>query len=279
MALRIKRFRVLPTLHYFLRSAIPGASVFSTRLPGSGLRFFSKAPDVVSRHLAKYGSHEPALTAWFNRFLDRQGEAQIVVDVGANIGWYTVHAGIHPKVSSVLACEPDAQNVWLLEKNLAANEIRNASVAPWAIGDRRGFASLFLYKSSNLSRHSLLVDSGYGTRQVPIFSLDETLSLFEMAERPIHVIKIDVEGYEFAVLAGAVRALESAKAVILEYSPDLLHQGGRSPDDVLGPMRRAGFVPFLATRSSDLQPIGVEALAADTRQLNVVWLKQGTRPQ
>jgi len=265
---------VLPTLHYFLRSAIPGAGVFSTTLPDSGLRFFTKAPDVVSRHLAKYGKHEPELTIWFNRFLSEQIEAQVVVDIGANIGWYSVHAGINAKVSAVLACEPEAQNVCLLEQNLAANDIRNAYVAPWAIGEKRGSASLFLYKSSNLSRHSLVVDSGYGTRQVPVFSLDETLAQFGLAGQSIHVIKIDVEGYEFAVLAGGVAALELTKAVILEYSPDLLRQAGRTPDDVLGPMSRAGFVPFLAKSTGDLQAVSIEDLTVEPGQLNLIWLRR-----
>ena len=75
---------------------------------------------------------------------------------------------------------------------------------------------------------------------VPIVDLDSALHQLGLADRPVSVLKIDVEGYEPAVIAGAMKTLERTGAVILEYSPDLSSAGGLSGHDMLDRLFNAG---------------------------------------
>ena len=59
-----------------------------------------------------------------------------------------------------------------------------------------------------------------------VVDLDSALAQLGLAEQPVNILKIDVEGYEPAVIAGATKTLERTAAVILEYSPDLSRAGG-----------------------------------------------------
>ncbi len=143
----------LGTAKFMLAMLTPWRPAFRTRAANSGATFFVSARDVVGRHIAKYGGHEPGLTAWVDRYLGTQPRG-IVVDVGANIGWHTVHAARCPTVETVVAFEPDAFNCWLLDRNIEANALDNVIVLKSAVGAEAGTARLHLYKASNNGRHS-----------------------------------------------------------------------------------------------------------------------------
>lgn len=92
--------------------------------------FFVHRRDLIGRHIAKYGSHEPVLTRWISDYLATSSRG-LFVDVGANLGWYAVHAAQHTAVETVIAFEPDSFNGWLLDRNLSLNGIDNVIVNPY----------------------------------------------------------------------------------------------------------------------------------------------------
>jgi len=53
----------------------------------------------------------------------QQAPKGIVIDVGANLGWPSVHASKYDAVENMSLFEPDAFNAWLLERNLAINRV------------------------------------------------------------------------------------------------------------------------------------------------------------
>lgn len=205
----------------------PWRPAFKIRAADSRLKFFVHHRDLIGRHIAKYGTHEPIPSRWIDNYLAGMPPG-LFIDVGANLGWHAVHAAQHASVETVVAFEPDPFNAWLLDRNLAENAIENAIVSNAAVGARSGSIQLHRYKSSNRGRHSLLTDYGYGSRMVPLVDLDSALERLGLAERPVNILKIDVEGYEPAVIAGARKTLDRTAAVILEYSPDLSGAGGLS---------------------------------------------------
>ncbi|MCX7318240.1 MAG: FkbM family methyltransferase, partial [Hyphomicrobiales bacterium] len=153
------------------------------------------ARDVVGRHISKYGAHERSLTAWIQTHLAGFDDAAgIVIDVGANLGWHTVHAAKLPSVRRVVAYEPDAFNAWLMDRNIAENEITNAVVNAVAVGSASGTAQLHSYKASNNGRHSLAFAHGMRSRTVPLVTLDGSLKQLGLADASILLMKIDVEG-------------------------------------------------------------------------------------
>jgi FkbM family methyltransferase len=250
---------------------VPWRSVFRVRAR-SGLVFHVHRRDDIGRHIAKYGEHEPALT----RFIaDRLARAQpgLFIDVGANLGWHTVHAARHATVECVVAFEPDPFNAGLLQRNLKQNRIGNAIICASAVGAAAGTGRLYRYKASNLGRHSLACDHGLGFDAVPLLDLDRALEILHLEERPIRVLKIDVEGYEPAVIAGAARALARTETLILEYSPALSRAGGLAVEPMLAQLGAAGFAPGRLDRGGSIEPLDPLALIAREGVTDLVWTR------
>ena len=165
----------------------------------------------------------------------------VFVDVGANVGFQSCLARSQGK--HVVAVEPLAQNLDYLYANLQANGWTDVEVFPLGMADRPAIATLH-------GRGALasLVD-GWGhlrdpwTRPIPLSTLDLLLGGRFAGERLL--IKVDVEGAEAAVLAGAEETLARAPAPVwmMEVCLDEHHPGGVNPDfaRVFDAFRRHGY--------------------------------------
>ena len=264
--------RPVGTLAFLTAWLVPWRPAYRIRAAESKLAFFVHHRDTIGRHIAKYGTHEPLLTRWLTGYFSAAPRA-IVVDVGANIGWHALHAARAPAVETVVAFEPDPRNAWLLDRALSANAIDNVIVDARAVGAAPGTARLYRYRSSNFGRHTLVGDHGFGSRQVPVVDLDGALAALGLGERPVSVVKIDVEGYEPAVIAGAGRTLARAGAVIVEYSPELSTGGGLSPAGMLTRLGELGLVPFALLREGGVARTSIDELRDLKGSLDVIWLR------
>lgn len=218
----------------------------------TGLRFLVSPRDVVGRTIMRRTSYEPQLTHWLLSRLERH-PGGVFVDVGANLGWFTLQAARLPQVQRVVAVEPDVVNHGLLQANLDANGLgERVDAVACALGGGSGLARLNRYKGSNLGRHSLAVDHGQGGTWVPVESLDVLLDRLKLGDAPLAAIKVDVEGYEPLVLAGASSALARAQALLVELSPGLSLAGGLDLGAALDAIAAAGFVPDVWDRDGEL---------------------------
>jgi FkbM family methyltransferase len=135
-----------------------------------------------------------------------------VVDVGANIGYYLLFLARAVGSQGVLWClEPEPENLAELERNLRYNRIGNARILPIAAGDKDGEVSL------HPGINGRVAADGSGSLTVPLRRLDSVL------DGPVELLKIDVEGYEGHVLAGAERLLaEHRPTLFVEVHPAFL---------------------------------------------------------
>lgn len=140
-------------------------------------------------------------------------ESDLFVDVGANVGAYTVLAtGVRGARS--IAVEPLPQTARELEDNIAINGLEShVSVFNGGLGSHEG--ELFLTNAQGTTNHIVVGDEPGETVAVPIKTLDQLLA----GEVPF-LLKIDVEGYEMEVLAGAEQTLasEHLQAIIIELN-------------------------------------------------------------
>jgi len=142
---------------------------------------------------------------WLERFLPAPG-SQLAIDVGANVGnWAAVLAD---RCSEVHAFEPNPQALHMLRGRLAARA--NVRLCEFALGDDVGDLALHLY--DHHAHASAFADGDLDTLtrggmvstiKVPLVSLDA----LGYQWRPVDFVKIDVEGGERDVLAGAQRTL------------------------------------------------------------------------
>lgn len=141
----------------------------------------------------------------------------VFYDIGAQAGYHTLLAANHVgRHGLVYAFEPLPRNQNYLRRNLEMNGIRNARLVPAAVSDRDG-ELCFDPGPGFMAGH--LSQEGNGIR-VQSISLDHWVET-ENA-RPPDLIKIDVEGAELSVLAGAERLIERHRPAILIDTHDFL---------------------------------------------------------
>jgi FkbM family methyltransferase len=253
--------RPIGTLVFLVALLRPWRPAFKARAKHSKLAFYVHYRDLIGRHVAKYGVHEPLITGWMAETLSQSPKRGIIVDVGTNLGWHAVHAAQFPAAEKVVAFEPDPFNVSLLERNLALNYFKNAVVSASAVG--AGTARLYRYRSTNYCRHNLLADYGYGSTKVQLIDLDTALDQLGLCAAPVLVLKIDVEGYEPALIEDVARTLTRTGALVLEYSLDLGNAAA-----MIEPLVAAGFAPHRFADSHHVAPMTVDG------QMDVIWLKR-----
>lgn len=260
------------TLAFLMSWLVPWHPIFRVRSAQSNLAFFVHRRDAIGRHIAKYGTHEPLLTKWLSDYL-AVAQPGLFIDVGANLGWHALHAARHDAVETVVAFEPNPFNAQLLERNRSLNNITNLVIKASAAGAECGLARLHCYKNSNLGRHSMVTDYGYESQIVPVITLDQALVELGFDDRPVTALKIDVEGFEPAVIAGASQTLKRTNAVILEYSPELSGGSGLSPEDMVARLCNAGLIPFALRVTGGTSRIGIDELLAFKGQLDIIWIR------
>ena len=146
-------------------------------------------------------------------YLDGLKEPISVVDVGANVGIWTVILGRHKNVKKVFAFEPSAENLNFLRKNIDLNQVSDwVEVHEVAVSDSVGTAK-FVEGGSGATRR-LSADNEIGSSMQTV-SLDSMLSTFG----EIGLIKIDVEGFEPLVIKGMQTLIAAQRpALFIEYS-------------------------------------------------------------
>ncbi len=156
--------------------------------------------------------------ALFARHLNSAG---VFLDVGANIGYYSLY--MLPLVATIHAFEPDLAAHAKLRKNLALYTPR-ATAHAVAVGKMNGIASFVTHSDSEISHLVQSASDGASpTQQVPITTIDQFVADFLTIPQPQIVtgIKIDVEGADFQVLEGARNTLATHSPLVLaETSPD-----------------------------------------------------------
>jgi FkbM family methyltransferase len=164
---------------------------------------------------------EPATIEWIDSF--QPGE--VLYDIGANVGGYTVWAAERRGVT-VHAFEPESGNYALLCRNIDLNK-SNATAWCVAVTDVAGFAALHLSSREPGSGCNTYGES-VGPDLKPRASLSQgcvghSLDILAlMNSQPDH-IKIDVDGMEHKVIAGAKRLLAAGtvKSLLVEVNPNL----------------------------------------------------------
>lgn len=138
----------------------------------------------------------------------------VVIDVGANIGYYSLLAAkkLDAKRGGVLfAFEPEQRNFELLEKNIDLNRVETVVPMNQAIALENGSMDLFLSKT-NKGDHQLYFSPERERQTVKTVSLDGFIH-----ERSIHptVLKVDTQGYDFLILKSAAKYIQSVEHLVL----------------------------------------------------------------
>ncbi|HTR48037.1 MAG TPA: FkbM family methyltransferase [Verrucomicrobiae bacterium] len=168
-------------------------------------------------------------------------DGMTVVDIGANVGYYTLLAAklVGPR-GTVYAFEPSPANFALLSKNVEANGYRNVVLVPKAVSENTGVAELHIDRASS-GGHSLGgFRGGVDSVAVETISLDD---YFRGANQIIDVLKMDAEGAEPSILAGmsGLLAQNPNLTLLTEFFPRAMRGCGHSPEEFLHALSLCGF--------------------------------------
>ncbi len=159
--------------------------------------------------------YEPATRNLIERIL-RPGD--LFVDVGAHWGFFTLQAATHPAGDiEVVAFEPELMNATILSENVARNKSSNVTVVCAACGHDHELAPLVMNSTMghSIGGADIRLDGRAPSKWVPVVTLDGALtSLKRPAERRI-ILKIDAEGFEPNIIAGAKSLLEGGRIALI----------------------------------------------------------------
>ena len=202
------------------RTGIRSAHVFGTRLE-------LDLADYVQR-MMYLGCFEREETATVIRHL-RPG--MTFVDVGANAGYFTYLAAARVGITGrVCSIEPDPVLFKKLAGAVAENDLKCVAVRNVALGREPGELPLFVPPTAHANRAPTMTPvPGWEEVRVIVCTLDYMLDDSGIAT--VDLLKIDVEGYEAEVLAGAMRAFGEGRvrAVLCEFNDYWLRQQGTTP--------------------------------------------------
>jgi len=171
------------------------------------LDFWYRADDkFIGQRIAldKYEKYERGL------FLKQLNKDSVVVDVGANIGYYTLLAAKVAK--KVYAIEPDKMCFEILQKNVKENNLKNVVLVNKAAGEKR--EKKYLERDEINQGNSRISDNN------GVLIMTDTLYNILINEQIISCIKIDTQGYEPQVILGAKKIIKKHRPTIfLEYTP------------------------------------------------------------
>lgn len=263
----------LKSLSFLLHRYLLRSDTLETRLPEYDLDLKVKTRDVIGRHIYKYGAHDRRMTKFLQDFLVLQ-PGDVVLDVGANIGWYSLILNkLAPDGVDIYAFEPHPGNRALLEENVRRNAASGVHVVASAVSDHSGEQDLFVYSGANTGRHSLLpINSGERIR-IQTTTLDEFWSGRNLGQRVPRFIKVDIEGYELMALRGGQGVLSRCPTVLFEYSPRFMQAAGQAPEELLDLMFGLGFQCSRLDGGQEM-PIGRSELLATDQQSNLLWQKR-----
>ena len=160
-----------------------------------------------------------------------------VIDVGANIGYYTVlAASLVGSQGKVWAFEPDVENFEDLISSVKLNDFNNVSAYRNAVSDMDGKSKIYLARDSG--GHSLRLRGDYERsreRDIDLVKLDTVI------KGTIDVMKTDTEGNEIKVLKGARELLKRSKDVKLFVEFETNQWGAEYVDELIAELAYQGF--------------------------------------
>lgn len=218
----------------------------ATHVSPSGERYRINRYSFVER-MIKNGTYEKMRASYLRGHLT---PADVFVDIGANIGFFTVIAA--HRGASVHAFEPDPMNYQRLVRNVKLNGFSETQVKtyPCALGGESGYAVLHRPLSDNYGMASIVGAPAPDGIRVPLRRLDDVLKPFPSR----CVIKIDVEGAELQVLDGAESFLAKMKGGSL-WLVEVHDEVGVEISSVAGRFRSRGYlVSYFDDTTGEITP-------------------------
>jgi FkbM family methyltransferase len=198
-----------------------------------------------SLELSIFQRYEPFETALLTQEIH---PGQTVIDVGANIGYYTLlFSKLTGDEGRVFAFEPEPLNYEILSENLARNSRTNVIAFKQAASDVAGKSFLYL-SPENYGDHQAY-GSGENRKRISV----QMSRIDDLVSGPVDLVKLDIQGFEFHALKGMERILKenACLTIFTEFWPEGLRRAGSNASEFLRFLRSSGFEIFYINEYAD----------------------------
>jgi FkbM family methyltransferase len=149
----------------------------------------------------------------YDYFGYRVAPGDVVVDIGANIGTFSVYAAAACGASRVVSFEPFADNYRILCKNVDQNKLHMVTCVNRAVAGTAGTRTLRL-NASDSGSHSLVSGALERAVEVDCYTLEDVFQRFSLTK--IDYLKMDCEGAEYEILENATSRLQQIGRISME---------------------------------------------------------------
>ncbi|WP_162991430.1 FkbM family methyltransferase [Halostella salina] len=189
------------------------------------------------------------------------GDDDVVYDIGANTGLYTLFAAKECSEGEVIAFEPYSPNLELLKHDIDQNQLQNIEVLGVALSDSDGSIEFSQPDTDDVGygSSSIVTNASEGTTEVTTITGDQLIDDGEIP--PPNVVKIDVEGSEPLVIDGLEKALSAPDCRSVYYEVHVqsgdrrpsIGDFGSSPQDLQQRLEDFGFtVNRICSRNGEI---------------------------
>lgn len=215
----------------------------------SGARISITLNDHLQLLLYYFGTFEPRSLQLMKEFL-RPGAT--VIDVGANIGFYTIEAAAAVRANGlVIAIEASPSLAKIIDFQLKDNHVSNVTLIPNAVGESEGVARLTLPTAGNHGMFTLGNVEGTFSADVPVRTIDDIVK--QTGVKSVDFIKMDIEGSEFSALKGAIETIKNFHPpILIELNEVALRGCGASSRQVKALLQSLGYSGSVVGQSNQI---------------------------
>jgi FkbM family methyltransferase len=201
---------LLPTTDIAKIEIKDGEVVMTSRQHGISIVCDKDDKRIVPIEILNFGNYEKTDADMICRLVPNGAH---VLDIGANVGWYSILLGKRSPSNQIWAFEPIPKTHAYLEKNLSLNSIKNVKAHRLGFSDKEADLKFYYYAGGSGNASSAKLAEGEALEEIAchVQPLD---AFMQGKDFSIDFIKCDVEGAELMVFKGARQTLEKHQPIV-----------------------------------------------------------------
>jgi FkbM family methyltransferase len=217
--------------------------------------------------ILNFGNYESVELRMIRRFLKKDS---VVLDIGANVGWYTLNLAKSVLQGRIIAFEPIPKTYGYLVKNIALNGLANIKTHNIGLAKKAGYFDFYYNRKypGATSLADIMNEPGVVLARCRVEKLDNFLKKSKI--KRVDFIKCDVEGAEKFVIEGGLETIKENKPIIfMELLRKWSAKFNYHPNSIISMLREIGYGCFVIhkTRLKRIQEI-----TETTQQTNFCFL-------
>ncbi len=179
----------------------------------------------------------------YNSILPQIKQAHVILDIGGNIGTSALYyASLNP-TAKILSFEPHPDTFEKAVANISINNFKNIELINLGLGPEKASLKLYEVDEHNPGMNRILTEeANFPFRMIEVDVLDDILKRKNIGK--VDFIKIDVEGFEFSVLMGAIETLASKPLLFIEINDNSLKENKSSAKEIVEFLISKGYTTF-----------------------------------